>query len=977
MNRSSARLVALCLLFGTPVPALSQQWVKKGPAPAFGEFNSRVENQDVSGAIEVVVPHPTNSNILWIGSTNGGVFRTNNARSASPTWVAQTDGFDSLSIGALDLDPTDSSSNTLVAGIGLMSSFGNIGGRRTGLLRTTNGGSSWSSLSSLASANVSGIASRGSTIVATVDSSDSGLACNTVGLARSTNAGASFSFISNTTGTGLPCGLSHALASDPTDSSRLFTAMTHGTTVGLYRSTNTGATWSKVSSSAMDNLLALQPPDLEIAVGRAGGSNANVFVAICRSQTNQQGVTQHFLGGLFYSGNAGNSWTQLDFPGSFEQGVGIGIHPGGQCNVHLSLAADPNNPTVAYIGGDRQPGQDESGFQVPPFPNSLGAVAYSGRLYRVNAAASPNTQATPITNCPSALSGCSGARRTVNNTGPHADSRAMAFDAGGQLLQGDDGGIYRHTDPNGTNGDWVSVIGDLTSTEQHSLAYDPVAEVFLSGNQDNGTTLQDSSATDDWSAIQAGDGGDVVIVPNDPVSGQSTRYFSSQSLGGLQRAVYDSGNNLLSAAQPARNPLGGSPALQPQFLTPLAANAVNPARLLVGANNGIYESFDRLNNVTLIASNVRTQSFNSGGTMAYGAQNNADALYVAADDRVYVRTAAPPASVVASDPNTSSTNPVLSVTIDPSNGSAAFAVDPFNVYRTTNGGSSWSNVTGNLFSANNVGILRSVLYVPGSPDRLAVGTERGVFTATETSGFSTWNELGSGLPHALVFTLIHEPSDDLLAAGTLGRGTWSLDLSGGAGSCAPDDAFEPDNSSGQASLIEDGDTQAHKICPAGDEDWVTFSFAASSSVTLETSGNSGDTRLTLYDSGLQQIDFDDDGGTDLFSRIERSCGSNPLAAGTYYARVDEFGNDEEIAGYDLSYSRSSCAGGSCPSLLTYSNTTISSPTSETAENFTLGPNLTIDAQGVTFTASGAIRFGNGVSISGTFTARNDPNACSS
>jgi hypothetical protein len=39
--------------------------------------------------------------------------------------------------------------------------------------------------------------------------------------------------------------------------------------------------------------------------------------------------------------------------------------------------------------------------------------------------------------------------------------------------------------------------------------------------------------------------------------------------------------------------------------------------------------------------------------------------------------------------------------------------------------------------------------------------------------------------------------------------------------------------------------QSHSLCPAGDDDWATFTLAETSAVTLETSGATGDTRLWL------------------------------------------------------------------------------------------------------------------------------------
>jgi C1A family cysteine protease len=124
------------------------------------------------------------------------------------------------------------------------------------------------------------------------------------------------------------------------------------------------------------------------------------------------------------------------------------------------------------------------------------------------------------------------------------------------------------------------------------------------------------------------------------------------------------------------------------------------------------------------------------------------------------------------------------------------------------------------------------------------------------------------------------------------------------------DSYEPDNSAGEASTIGDGETQTHSIVPAGDEDWVTFSLTSESAVTLETSGSSGDTRMWLYDSTLNQIEYDDDDGDGLFSRIDRECSVDALPPGTYYAKVDEFGDDDSISSYDLSFDATTCSGGS-------------------------------------------------------------------
>ncbi len=763
-------LTATILVVGCRSLAIAQVWVPQGPAPAFftADFPTVLvpPNSPIAGALEVVVAHPTDPDILWVGSVNGGVFRTDNATSPFPAWVPQTDGMPSLSIGALELDPTDGTHNTLLAGIGRQSSFGgDTGGVLAGVLRTTNGGDTWTALSpSLIGGNITGLAPRGSTVVASLDGP--GTDCATIGIWRSTNGGTTFTQTSN--GNGLPCGFAWDLASDPTDQTRLFTPITglDNASDGLYRSDNTGASWTQVSSGALDLALASQPLEVQVAVGQAG-TNANVFVAIC---------DQRSLSGLFYSPDSGSSWQTLDLPMTTEAGpMDVGIHPGNQCPIHLSLVADPVDHSVVYIGGDRQPlGNEFTGTPGEEFPNSIGSISISGRLFRVDADLPQGSQATPITNCPTALPECGGSARTANNSGPHADSREMVFDALGRLIQTDDGGVYRHTNPRGTTGDWVSVIGDLRAVEQHDAAFDPISKILLSGNQDNGTTAQFEAGSPLWDVFQGADGGDVAVGPDSPVSGRSTRYNSNQNFFLATRREYNANNVLLDETEVTLTPLSGSPPIQGQFVTPMAVHQDFPDAVVVGAENGVYESFDRLNTVTLISA-TRVNSDQEGrGALAYGGA--AGVMHWGAGNNVFVfRT---PNSMIGpvSTPIGGFFPEVISdVVMDPDNSATAFAVSPSAVYGTNDavfGG--WFDITGDLFASNpSAGAINTVTYINQGGDRLVVGTQTGVF---QTSDFATWTQLGTGLPNAPVYDLNYYAQNDLLVAGTMGRGAWNLSL---------------------------------------------------------------------------------------------------------------------------------------------------------------------------------------------------------
>ncbi|CAK8713637.1 hypothetical protein GMJAKD_02870 [Candidatus Electrothrix aarhusensis] len=109
------------------------------------------------------------------------------------------------------------------------------------------------------------------------------------------------------------------------------------------------------------------------------------------------------------------------------------------------------------------------------------------------------------------------------------------------------------------------------------------------------------------------------------------------------------------------------------------------------------------------------------------------------------------------------------------------------------------------------------------------------------------------------------------------------------------DSFEPDNSSSSATTINPSFSQNHSIIPEDDEDWLKFTLNSPSNITIETTGESGDTELWLYDDSLTQINYDDNGGTDNFSKISQE----ELAAGIYFIKVDEYGNNDTISLYNV------------------------------------------------------------------------------
>ena len=119
--------------------------------------------------------------------------------------------------------------------------------------------------------------------------------------------------------------------------------------------------------------------------------------------------------------------------------------------------------------------------------------------------------------------------------------------------------------------------------------------------------------------------------------------------------------------------------------------------------------------------------------------------------------------------------------------------------------------------------------------------------------------------------------------------------------------YEPDNGPGQAKFITSGAPQARSIVPQTDVDWVKFQLTATSGVLLETTGPlPSDTRISLFNSSLIPIEYNDDDGSGFYSYIDRLCSTDPLPAGTYYVKVEEYLNNAQIQAYNLALDASPC-----------------------------------------------------------------------
>ena len=758
----------------SPLPAVnSNPWQPQGPGAAGragglldGQVDNVEPNNAVIGAIHTVLAHPTDADILYIGATNGGVWKTTNATATNPDWTPLTDDLGALSIGAMAFDPNDP--ETILVGIGRYSSFGLRGGDRNGLFLTTDGGNGWQRLDDplLVDMNVSGVSIDGDRLV--VAGSPFTVRAGYRGVLRSEDGGQTWTAVSESDGLPPEPGV-FDMVDDPTNADRFYAAV-GGT--GIFRSDDGGATWLHISESD-DAIQAVMTDPANNNGEMAVSHDGRLYLAA------MIGGQAQYIG---YTDDQGETWTEMDLPQTPESDGDIeGLNPrfkaAAQGYIHFSIRVDPEDANIVYVGGDRQ---DE------PFPNFIGARDYTGRLFRGNASVDPtgdvpSPQWDHLTH--SAFISPIPGGGTASRSAPHADSREMVFDAAGDLVQVDDGGIYRRTSPRDNTGDWFSVNGNLQVTEMHDVAYDTLANVIVSGNQDVGNSQQTAGASLFWDALSGADGGDVVIDARE-AEGRSIRYLSNQYLRRFAAHVYNADNVRVRSYVPGLLVDGSIPLQfwEPrlQFVQRFELNAVNPNRAVLGAS-ALYESHDQLETLEeALLLDFELDPRDRVQATAYGCADDPDLLYVAhgalQGPRIDVRASGRSANgFVQTGFEGGGPRDIL---INADACETVYVIDPQSVWASSDTGETWDDITGNLIDVPvRYRDLRKLEFIPAGEifanAAIAVAGRGGVQVMDVTKP-AEWYDLGSGLPDAPVFDLDYDDDDRLLVAGTLGRGAWLI-----------------------------------------------------------------------------------------------------------------------------------------------------------------------------------------------------------
>jgi autotransporter-associated beta strand protein len=766
----SAFLGTLCVI-SAPV-ALAQTFVSQGPSPISGTLDD-VQSGDlnngtrgtVTGAIQAVLPDPVNPNVIYIGATNGGVWKTSNG---GQSWTPLTDKQVSLSVGGLAFDPTDQSRQKLYVAMGATSS-GGIGagtvtsGQLPGILYSPDGGTSWITLAGTAASPVKlqdksliGVAARGSTILAAADLPNSS-ALGSGGLFRSTDGGRTFNDI--TPGGPVPAGSGvTSLVSDPTRTYSFYAAVSGK---GIFVSNDTGNTWSTTNK--------FPPIGTNQAAKLATGPGGSVVAAVYETA---KGLTAAREDGklveVYLSLDSGATWKAL----------GGDAVRNATTYAHLAVAIDRNNPNIVYLAGDVKQPSDKvialGAFRLtlnPDGTTTLDSLTESG---------------------------------TANNTTVHPDARAFAFDAFGRLLLGTDGGLYTRTNPTTNGGVWMGLnTSTLQAGEVYAIAYDSRSHRVVVALQDTGVGQQMARGSVGYNALVGADGLNAAVNEH-AFTDHSVLYYSTQNLG-LTRVLVDANGRTSDPISFGTNnsrpgvlnfdPVDfteeekGKKVLLP-FASKLVLNKNDPTKIAIGTNF-VYTTTDDLmvqsaseTNPTPLTKRVATTNV-LGGTvsaMSYGTADKVDALLVGAPNGLFWTTSA---ADLVKVPTYMGSQPI-SVVFDYNSSSRFFAADGNDLWHLKNGGSDVSRHADDLrklniarptaveFIANN-GV--NALLVGGMVTDISAKSPLAAVNVDKDNGDllpATWTSFGTNLPNALIGQLSYNRWADVLAVGTFGRGAWLL-----------------------------------------------------------------------------------------------------------------------------------------------------------------------------------------------------------
>ena len=576
---------------------------------------------------------------------------------------------------------------------------------------------------------------------------------------------------------------------DPTDYSTVYVAALGnlwgaGGERGVYKTTDGGATWSRVLHVDDDTGAT------ELV---ADPSNSQVLYA---AMYQRRRATWGFNGGgpgsgIYKSSDAGRSWTKLT--------RGIPEGPLGR----IGLDVYRKNPNVVYarIEHEKESGvyrSDDAGATWTKLSSVNPRPMYFSQI-RIDPQSDHRIYVLGVQ-----LHVSDDGGRTFRNDGAsriHVDHHAMWINPSdsNMVVIGNDGGVSISYDRSRT---WVW-MPNLPLAQPYHVSYDMQLPYHVcAGLQDNNTWCGPSQvrnehgiANDDWYIIGGGDGFQAQIDPADP------RILYAESQDGRMNRVDRITNERKNIRPEAPD---GEPPYRWNWDTPLRISHHDPATVFVAANR-LFKSTDRGHSWKAISPDLTTNTDREtlslmgvvakdftiakhDGVQSYGnlvqfaeSPRRAGIYYTGSDDGVVSVSRDDGASwknvtaALAGLPKNTYVSELVASRFDDGTVFATFDGHRTNewgtyVYVSTDFGDSWRSMAGDLPKGQ---VARTIAEDLKNPAVLYLGTESGLFVTTDRGAH--WTRVKANLPTMPIYEITLHPRENDMLLATHARGVWILD----------------------------------------------------------------------------------------------------------------------------------------------------------------------------------------------------------
>lgn len=361
----------------------------------------------------------------------------------------------------------------------------------------------------------------------------------------------------------------------------------------------------------------------------------------------------------------------------------------------------------------------------------------------------------------------------VGTTGQyvHADQQIITWRSNNQVLVGCDGGVH-YSANGGTN--FSDRNQGLRIKQFYSVAIHPTStNYFLAGAQDNGVHQLNNAGMGASVEVTGGDGAFVHIDQNqgqfqwgsyvynqyrrstNSGSSWSSVNYSSSAGQFINPTDYDDVNNIMYASGNANtfvrwsNPQSGS-TFTAVTMSGLSSGKVTAVKVSPYTNHTVF--------------------FGGGGSGITPSLIRATSANATPTFTSIIGTGMTTASARISciELGTNEQNIIVVY--------SNYGVN--NVWVTTNGGTTWTAIDGNLPDMP----VRWAMFYPGDNTKAIIATETGIWQTSLINGASTVWDPETGFPNVRTDMLQYRASDGLLAAATHGRGLFTT-IIGAAPSC--------------------------------------------------------------------------------------------------------------------------------------------------------------------------------------------------